>query len=485
MQWWQGFLNANFPVILFVYGLAFFMLGFTVSLRYRRHSQFKLAKRLWILSTFAIVHGLAEWGLLFIPIQQSYLDWRVLEVLLGIQVLMWATSFLFLFIFGLYLIADRFPALYRVVQVPVVIFGLWLARFASQPVLDPTFSLSQAWYSSADMWSRYLLALPGSITAGIGLIMQRQDLRKVEMARRDWYMTVAVMGLLGYGLAEGMVVPAGDFFPASVLNNEAVFRALRVPIQLLRALLGVMMAYGISRMLEVFNAENDRQLEQARRQKTLIEERGRIGRDLHDGVIQSLYAVSLSLQRLKFLNREQPENLEQLKEIISRVDHVMRDIRVYIRDLSVLSDAPSPLAAAVNAIAEEFRSATKIQVEARVMDNAAHPLTPQAAEHLYFIIKEALSNVAKHSNASKVHLRCTTSEEGVELVIADDGVGFSVNDVVSNTGTGQGLVNMRIRVGKMGGTCRIDSSPGKGTEVKVSMPREGKSRAAYQAVDRG
>lgn len=485
MTWWEGFLNANFPVILFVYGLAFFMLGFAVSLRYRRHSQFKLAKRLWLLSSFAIVHGLAEWGLLFIPIQRSFLHQRALEVLWGIQVVLWATSFLFLFIFGVILIADRVPAFHRAVYVPVVIFGLWFARFALEPVLITDFIPSQTWYSFADLWSRYLLALPGSIAAGIGLMMQRQDLRKVEMPRGDWYIAVAVVGLLGYGLAEGMVVPAGDFFPASVLNDDAWFRILRVPIQLVRALIGVLTAYGISRMMEIFNAENDRQLQQARREKTLIEERVRIARDLHDGVIQSLYAISLSLQRLKILNREQPENLEQLKESISRVDRVMQDIRNYIQDLPILSDSPLPLAAAVTAIAEEFRAATKMQVEARVTANAGQSLTPQSAEHLYFIIKEALSNVAKHSKASKVHLSCTTREEGVELMITDNGVGFSVDDAVDGARIGQGLMNMKTRAGKMGGACHITSSPGKGTRVVVIIPGKEKRHAAYQSVNRG
>lgn len=479
MARWEEFISANFSVVIFIYGLAFFMLGVVVALRYRRHSQFRLAKRLWLLSTFAIMHGLAEWGLLFIPIQQAFLSEGVRETLWGIQVLLWATSFLFLFVFGMYLIRDRFPVARHVEYVPLVIFGLWLARFALEPVLHPGFLMSQAWYNTADLWSRYLLALPGSVAAGIGLMMQRHDLRQVEMPRRDWYINVALIGLLGYGLAEGMIVPEADFFPAAVLNSDTVFRTLRIPIQLLRALLGVMTAYGISRMMEVFNAENDRQLEQARRQKTLVEERGRIARDLHDGVIQSLYAVSLNVQRLKFLNKEQPDNYEQLKEIIQQVDRVMQDIRDYIGDLPVLSDCPTPLATAVNAMAEEFRATTKIQVEAKVTDRAGQSLTPQSKEHLYFIIKEALSNVARHSKASRVQLRCTANETDVELVISDDGVGFAVDAVEKGTRPGRGLLNMRTRVDKIGGVCQIVSSPGAGTQVKVIMPREGKGRAAH------
>ena len=104
----ESFFTLNRPLILFLYGQVFFVLGLAIFLQSRRHSRLRLARDLRWLALFGILHGLHEWGLVFIPLQTSYLSDTAIKVSMTIQVWLLAGSFICLLIFGARLLEAKF-----------------------------------------------------------------------------------------------------------------------------------------------------------------------------------------------------------------------------------------------------------------------------------------------------------------------------------------------------------------------------------------
>ena len=207
----------------------------------------------------------------------------------------------------------------------------------------------------------------------------------------------------------------------------------------------------------------------------VAEERDRIGRDLHDGIIQSLYAVGLSLEDVPELMDESPdEAADRVDGAIEAINLVIRDIRNFIYGLRPEAVDGDQVVAGLAALAEEVRHGGLIDV-AVDLDPAADPdLDPESGAELLNLVKEGLSNAVRHSRALRIALSLAADEVTSTLVIADDGVGF---DPTVPVGAGHhGLANMRARAAAIGGRLDIRSTPGGGTRVIVELPRTASDR---------
>lgn len=201
-----------------------------------------------------------------------------------------------------------------------------------------------------------------------------------------------------------------------------------------------------------------------------LEERDRIGMDLHDGVIQSIYAVGLNLEDVF---GRLPESAEDLKPDVERamddLNKVIKDIRSYIFDLrpqlSHVDDLPGALAQLV----EQFRVNTLVTITLDTSDPFEGVGGGEAAMALFHIAQEALNNVSKHSKATGVAVRLDSTAQIVTLEVEDNGVGFDVppEGVAS---VRNGLRNMRDRARSVGANLTYDSSPGCGTRVRAELP---------------
>ncbi|MEK7248376.1 MAG: GAF domain-containing sensor histidine kinase [Chloroflexota bacterium] len=201
-----------------------------------------------------------------------------------------------------------------------------------------------------------------------------------------------------------------------------------------------------------------------------LEERDRIGMDLHDGVIQSIYAVGLNLEDVF---GRLPESAEDLKPDVERamddLSKVIKDIRSYIFDLrpqlSHVDDLPGALAQLV----EQFRVNTLVTITLDISDPFEGAGGGEAAMALFHIAQEALNNVSKHSKATGVAVRLDSTAQIVTLEVEDNGVGFDVppEGVAS---VRNGLRNMRDRARSVGANLTYDSSPGCGTRVRAELP---------------
>jgi len=202
----------------------------------------------------------------------------------------------------------------------------------------------------------------------------------------------------------------------------------------------------------------------------VAEERDRIGRDLHDGIIQSLYAVGLSLEDVPDIMAESPDEAAALlDDAIESINLAIRDIRNFIYGLRPEAVDGTQVVAGIAALAEEIRHGGLVDVTAE-LDPAADPgLDPNGGAELLHLVREALSNAVRHGHARLISIELRPTADGGTLVIADDGSGF---DPTRDPGAGHhGLANMRARAASIGGRIEIRSAPGTGTKVIVELPR--------------
>ena len=217
--------------------------------------------------------------------------------------------------------------------------------------------------------------------------------------------------------------------------------------------------------------ENARLHDQVQR-LAIVEERERIGRDLHDGVIQSIYAVGLTLEDVPDLMVEDPaEASRRVERAIESLDQTIRDIRNFIFGLRPQLIDGVELVEGLAALADEFRVNTMVDVELRAgPDVDGMLLSPEWTLEVLSVAREALSNIARHAKSTRAEILVTADTEGrgITLAIVDNGTGF---DPDAPRGLGHlGLANMDARMAGIGGTLAIQSSPGRGTRIIVRIP---------------
>lgn len=221
--------------------------------------------------------------------------------------------------------------------------------------------------------------------------------------------------------------------------------------------------------LAIHNARMHEEL----RQLAVLQERERIAQDLHDGSIQSLYAVSLALEDTEELLEVDPgQAVERLDHAIETIHGTIQEIRDFIMGLDPEARRAVDLLAGLTALTDEFERSTPIEVE--LESDPDVPLDPDETIQLIQLTREAMSNVARHAAASKVTVRVEDRRDVLRLSIIDDGRGFDPAE--SQRPGHHGLTNMHARAESLGGSLSI-SSDGMGTRVVFEMPRGDRGRA--------
>ncbi|MCS6994520.1 MAG: GAF domain-containing sensor histidine kinase [Anaerolineales bacterium] len=215
--------------------------------------------------------------------------------------------------------------------------------------------------------------------------------------------------------------------------------------------------------------ENARLHSNARR-LAVLEERDRIGMDLHDGIIQSIYGVGLVLEHARLLTTEDPQKAqERIQQAIDSLNHTIRDIRSYILDLRPRQFGDENLLDALKRLVMEFRANTLSDATLTGDSKDIENLPRTQALALFHICQEALANAAKHAQAKKVQIRVWATPERLLLEVRDDGRGFDMSKMSMTLG--HGLSNMHTRAQQVGGDVEICSVIGEGTSILAWVPR--------------
>ncbi|HUH16944.1 MAG TPA: GAF domain-containing sensor histidine kinase [Methylomirabilota bacterium] len=217
--------------------------------------------------------------------------------------------------------------------------------------------------------------------------------------------------------------------------------------------------------------ENARLHDQVRR-LAVVDERERISRDLHDSAIQAIYAQTLALDDVPALMDEDPEEARRrVDESIDALHAVIRDIRNFIFGLRPVLLESGSLADGLQHLANELRRNGAVDVELEVDDPGQQldGLPIEVVADLLAVVREGLSNIARHARASGARIALHTGPDGIRLEMRDDGHGFRIED---RQGRGHhGLANMRARTAAMNAAFELRSEPGQGTRIIISLPR--------------
>jgi signal transduction histidine kinase len=199
----------------------------------------------------------------------------------------------------------------------------------------------------------------------------------------------------------------------------------------------------------------------------VLEERTRIGMDLHDGVIQSIYAVGLTLESTRLALPDGAEEVSMLLDTaIEGLNDAIRDIRNFILDLRprrFAGDVQQGMAQLVR----EFQANTMVPVSISIperLDDLPLPL----GRAIFLTTQEALANVARHARAKNVNIALQCSSALVTLIVKDDGRGFDATNEALRLG--HGLANMQARAESLRGSFDLDSAPGRGTKLTLNLP---------------
>jgi len=205
----------------------------------------------------------------------------------------------------------------------------------------------------------------------------------------------------------------------------------------------------------------------------VLEERERIGMDLHDGIIQSIFGVGLSLEGALHSIEEDPDDVKRrIQYSIDGLNQAIRDLRAYIMDLRPRQMGANGLVSGVKSLISEFRANTFAEVKFITPEIEAIDMPQPHSLALFHICQEALANIAKHAKAKNVQIALWSTSERVLLEINDDGNGFDIEK--KNTSIGHGLANMQTRARSIGGEVDITSVINEGTTILVWIPREQK-----------
>ncbi|HEU5103328.1 MAG TPA: sensor histidine kinase [Roseiflexaceae bacterium] len=469
--------DANRVIILAVYGQVFFVLALAIALQSWRHSRLALARHLQWLAAFGLLHALYEWGDIFIPFQEQYMALPLIDLLRSLQAILLAASFTCLFQFGVEMLRPLPNRRRWLRALPIVVLLLWIG-WSFGPALSITADLPE-WHVATMIIARYGIGFPGALLAAYGLWYQADAIATtIQLPQVRRTLRVAALALAGYSVLGGLVVLPAPFFPASRLNTTQLENLVLIPVPIFRGLLGLVLTVAIIRSLEAFRIELDRQLVAMEEVQVLATERDRIGREIHDGTLQTIYGDGLLLQTVERdldCDGQQPLR-ERVHQSVQLLNQAVADMRGSIGALRPAPDGRS-LTAGLQELAQDRQLRSLVDVELTLDIPEGQSLAPGQIGHLLAIANEGLSNVARHAQATRIHVSAAVRDGRLRLEIRDNGRGLPVDYMI-----GYGLRNMRDRARLLGGELSVESRPGHGTAVAVDAPwREEYERVAARA----
>ncbi|MCP9456515.1 MAG: ATP-binding protein, partial [Nitrospira sp.] len=204
------------------------------------------------------------------------------------------------------------------------------------------------------------------------------------------------------------------------------------------------------------------------RVNALLEDRYRLAQDLHDCILQSLYALALTLET----SRQSESSLlatvqETYDQAITQLNHLICDVRAMIDSLEAGTIREFDFAAELSSLQATYEQGGRLTIRLELDETALSNLTREEQREILNIVREALSNCARHAEATEAVVAIRMRESRIRISIIDNGRGFTLN---SSCRKGYGLTNMETRARKLGGSFRVSSTLGRGTTIMIDLP---------------
>lgn len=451
--------------LYFIYGLSFFSMGLlALNYKERRVSNFSLIKYIKYLGYFGIIHGISEWVSMTLSAQIYYQYTTELYIL---KMFLKASSLSFLMAFGINLLEYEGKLEKTVKRIPALLFTLWTAGFFLLALLFK--ENYNSWLPIYSIMNRYFIGLPAGILAALALYKSGKSIRNSyfkDVSIKCWGLALS---FLMYSILSGAFVNKADFFPANILNRELFFRTFGFPVEVGRTILAISMTILFTRIIEIFSWEMEEQILRLSIQQGTEQERAKVGRELHDCIIQHLFATGLQVENL--MDETNQKNRDDLINIKANINGIIGQVRDFIGNVSTKEIEIKQLRGYLSELFDNFRTNCCLNIDFNYNVNTVSLgyLSSEKLTQIYYIVQEALSNVVKHASATKVKVEIKSTIDSVIIIVSDNGKGFNTKEI--HKSKGYGLRSIKERASVADGKVNIESGS-KGTRISISIPWE-------------
>lgn len=483
------YFQAHIIEVFFIYGLSFFAMGLVIWIEASRSPKIEFARALRPLGLFGLIHGSHEWFEMYlIFLARLSRPSLTAEAIVVTRILLLAISFMMLIVYGSRLIIGpqkkRWYLALILAVTGVYSLGLAIVLLSNQP--------AGVRYASADVYTRYALAIPGAALTTWGLILQERKLTEGGLKRfgNDLLLAALAFALYG-GVGQSFSAPE-DILNGAWLTTQTFINLFGFPVQVFRMLMACLIAIFIIRSLRAIEVMASRQLDELRETKlrdtqklhdlnaellhrtvrAQESERQRIARELHDDTGQVLTGLSLGLRGLAgTIERDRERAIHQASQLQALASSGLENLQRLISGLHPPQLDDLGLMAALRWYAGKIRS--QYGTEVKISSNGDRvKLSDDIRMTLFRIAQEAITNAARHSGAPEVFVRVKQTSNEIELLIEDHGRGFDAQSAIEQGRQSGcwGLMGMIERATLLQGQCRIQSQPGKGTLIEVHVP---------------
>ena len=213
-------------------------------------------------------------------------------------------------------------------------------------------------------------------------------------------------------------------------------------------------------------------VQEQQNEMAVVTERNRIARDMHDGLVQYVYALGLQLEHARDLATTEPAGVAPLLSgAIDKTNHVLSELRTLIYELRPVIMQEKEISDWLQQLCRQFQQATGIVVKVQVGEPEGRELSPELSIAMFRIVQEGLANIYKHAHASQARVSLEFASDGARLVLEDNGQGFDIGARSAPAiEHGHGLQNMHERIRELGASLELESAPGAGTRLSAVLP---------------
>jgi len=479
--------------VFFIYGLAFFTLGFAILLYPKKGSVYVLADKLWLIAGFGIVHGINEWIDMFLliknPVEMTFFKVINLPFL--------AASYLFLIWFGVLTITKTKNKYSLLKLLPIVLFVTWvvLTMLSSQKLL------------LGNVYARYLLGIPGTVLTAYALFLQLPEFKESNILAISRNLKLAAGGFLFYGFFSGFIVPKAGFFPASMFNYAAFSNIMGSPVQVFRSICAVVIAYAIVRVLSIFNFEVKTKIrnsfEEVQRAyvdlKALERSKDSLTQMIVHDLNNPLAVISGNIQLLEvelrdIISGDQKKSCHMTLSIVKAMENMISDLL----DISKMEEGKINLRyeeIKLDSLLNEITDGLGVLAQQEEKGIAVRiPPEPVALYADRGILKRIISNLIGNAlkftpSGSMVEISARYNNDAKEIMISvkDQGQGIPKEylqrvfekfvqvesaQVREKTGKGLGLTFCKMAVEAHKGRIWVESELGKGSTFYLALPTD-------------
>lgn len=454
-----------YSILFFIYGLSFFSLGIlALQQRKIKETDIPLLSSVKILGAFGVVHGLGEWLLIFIMIDKNN---SLVMYMLFFANFLNALSFAFLWVFGTRLFKKGYRKISFFRLIPFIVMLTWTILY----LLFYKFK----YHNNVDyiyvfrVISRYFIGLPAGLTVCVGLYRNAKMMNRLKINKVVVKFKILSIFFGLYSILAGLIVSNIDLYPVRLINTETFYCRYGFRLELSRTIVAIVIAILFINVIDIFRWEAEYKIEKLTQQKILWQERRKVGYELHDRVIQDLFASGLALEGII----EDKDGLEKESLICIKrtLNNVIGEIRGFINNTSLqmltINDFKIKLVELVDKMNK--LSDVKIKLSYKISEVTVGDLSSDALEQVYYIIQEAICNSIKHSKGSKIYVKLQSTLEGLIIIIKDDGIGLNNNNIREYGHCG--ILSMNERATSINGVLNIDGRKN-GVTVCLIVPWE-------------